>query len=137
MYTQSSPIKTGSKTFSINSSILLEEFTLLYMALPSVHLIDHKDLIHWKWTTDGKYGQLSELKCRFFGWLTLHDMVLTADNLLKRNWDCNYNCSLCLCIHETTEHLLTRCNFSEAVWDQWQNVLTSLLMLSCLLWEDL
>jgi hypothetical protein len=56
------------------------------MALPSVHLIDHKDLIHWKWTTDGKYGQLSELKCRFFGWLTLHDMVLTADNLLKRNW---------------------------------------------------
>jgi hypothetical protein len=43
--------KLDQKLSSINSSILLEEFTLLYMALPSVHLIDHKDLIHWKWTT--------------------------------------------------------------------------------------
>jgi hypothetical protein len=110
------------------------------MSLSSVQLSDHKELIHWKWTVDEKYSTasayecqwwgsmvlypampvwtaFSEPKCKFFTWLALHDKVLTANNLLKRNWECNYNCSLCLCIHETTEHLLTGCNFSETVWN--------------------
>jgi hypothetical protein len=26
-------------------------------------------------------------------------------------------CSLCLCMHETTEHLLTKCKFTEVVWN--------------------
>jgi hypothetical protein len=48
----------------------------------------------------------------------MHDPVLTASNMIKRNWPCNHNCALCLCIHETTEHLLTNCNFTEAAWNQ-------------------
>jgi hypothetical protein len=47
----------------------------------------------------------------------MHDRVLTANNLIKKNWSCNYNCSLCLCLHETTEHILTQCNYTEATWD--------------------
>jgi hypothetical protein len=47
----------------------------------------------------------------------LQDIVLTANNMIKKNWSCDYYCSLCLCMHETTEHLLVRCNFSEAVWN--------------------
>jgi hypothetical protein len=42
---------------------------------------------------------------------------MTIDNMLKRNWECNPVCSLCLCFHETAEHLLVECNFSEAVWN--------------------
>jgi hypothetical protein len=32
-------------------------------------------------------------------------------------WDCNYNCSFCLCLHETTEHILTTCNYTEVAWN--------------------
>jgi hypothetical protein len=37
--------------------------------------------------------------------------------MIKRNWECDEFCSLYLCIHETTSHLLTECNFMEAVWN--------------------
>jgi hypothetical protein len=56
-------------------------------------------------------------KVKFFARLVVHDKVLTAHNLLKRNWPCDVNCSLCLCIHETTQHLLAECNFTEALWN--------------------
>jgi hypothetical protein len=59
----------------------------------------------------------AEPKCMFFAWLVLHDRVLTAHNLIKRNWPCDLNCSLCLYIHETTYHLLTECNYVEALWN--------------------
>jgi hypothetical protein len=48
----------------------------------------------------------SKPKCRFFAWLVMHDRVPTANNLLKKNWPCNFFCSFCLCIHETTESCL-------------------------------
>ncbi|GJN05940.1 hypothetical protein PR202_ga23619 [Eleusine coracana subsp. coracana] len=48
----------------------------------------------------------------------MHNRVLTADNMSKRNRPCNPICRLCLCTNETTSHLLTECNFSEAVWDR-------------------
>jgi hypothetical protein len=41
-----------------------------------------------------------------------------ADNLLKKNWPCEPGCPLCYCKDETNEHLLTACNFTEAVWDK-------------------
>jgi hypothetical protein len=60
---------------------------------------------------------LSEPKCKFFAWLVMHDKILTTSNMHKRNWPCNHNCALCLCIHERREHLLTGCNFTEAAWN--------------------
>jgi hypothetical protein len=59
----------------------------------------------------------TEQKCKFFAWLLMHDRVLTTDNLIKRQWPCDYYCALCLCLHETIEHLLTHCNFTEAAWN--------------------
>jgi hypothetical protein len=59
----------------------------------------------------------AEHKSKFFGWLVLHNRVLTADNMLKKNWSCDQICSFCECFQETTNHLLCECNFSEAVWD--------------------
>jgi hypothetical protein len=58
-----------------------------------------------------------EPKVKFFGWLVLHNKILIADNMLKRNCNCNYNCSLCFCIHETVDHLLAHCNYTEVVWN--------------------
>jgi hypothetical protein len=124
----------------ISSPDQLEEFTLLFMALESIHLNQEKDSITWNWTATGKFsdasaydaqfrGSFSPLpvmpiwqaymqpRCKFFAWLVIHDRILTASNMIKKNWPCNHNCSLCLCMHKTTDHLLVDCNYTEAVWN--------------------
>jgi hypothetical protein len=53
----------------------------------------------------------------FFAWLVLHNRMLIAENMLKKNWPCNQTCSLCYCLQETTQHLLADCNYTEVVWD--------------------
>jgi hypothetical protein len=58
-----------------------------------------------------------EPMCKFFNLLALHAKILTADNMLKRHWNCNQFCSLCHCMLETTNHLMMGCNFSEVVWN--------------------
>jgi hypothetical protein len=56
-------------------------------------------------------------RCKFFVWLVMRDRILTTDNMIKKGWPCDHNCSLCLCLHETTKHLLVDCNYTEAVWN--------------------
>jgi hypothetical protein len=53
---------------------------------------------------------------QFFAWLALHNKILTTDNMAKEIWDCNPICPLCFCMPETADHLLTKCNFSKALW---------------------
>jgi hypothetical protein len=107
--------------------------------LSSVNLFNEHDKIVWRWTPNGKYSVSSayecqfrgvislflamdiwraraEPKCKFFVWLALHNRILTADNMVKRNWDCNPTCPLCYCQSETAEHLLCAYNYTEALW---------------------
>jgi hypothetical protein len=111
---------------------------MLFMALANITLNDQNDQIFWKWISNGKFSVSSaynaqflgamtnlltevpgkaktEPKCKFFSWLVMHDRELTIDNMTKKNWPCDPFCPLCLCIPETTPHLLTECNYSEAV----------------------
>jgi hypothetical protein len=37
--------------------------------------------------------------------------------MLKKKWPCNPTCSLYYCMNETTVHLLTECNYTEATWN--------------------
>jgi hypothetical protein len=67
----------------------------------------------------------AEPKMRFFGWLILHQKTLTAQNLLRRHWPCNWICSLCGEAFEDTNHLFNVCPFFRKVWlmvCQWQNI---------------
>lgn len=65
----------------------------------------------------------------------MQDRVFTAENMAKKNWDCNPTCQLCLALLETTTHLLIKCNYTEAVRnriaDYWElpsyHTLTNLL----------
>lgn len=125
----------------IDSPQLIEEFVLLFMALSDVVLTQQDDEIIWRWTDSGKYTMASAYncqflgsmatfqpdslwqaktkpRCRFFAWLVMHDRVLTAENMLKKNWDCNPTCQFCLVEPETTPHLLTKCNYTEVIWDE-------------------
>lgn len=119
----------------------MDEFVLLFGLLNDITLSNEKDQIRWKWTASGIYTTASayqiqfegsfpdfrastlwqartEPKCRFFAWLAVHERIQTADNLIKKRWPCDPSCALCYCIPETAEHLLTHCNFAEAVWDK-------------------
>lgn len=106
-----------------------------------VSLTEQKDVIYWKWTADGQYsvasayecqflGAMTSLlatdiwiaatkpRCKFFACLVLHNRVLTADNMTKRNWSCNLTCPLCYSEQETVAHLTTECNYTEALWNR-------------------
>jgi hypothetical protein len=125
----------------INTTELLDELTLLFSTLNEIQLNDDKDTISWKWITSGEYSAASaydaqflgafplfkassiwqaktELKCCFFAWLALLGRALTTDNLMKKNWTCDPCCPLCFREPETNNHILTECNFTEAVWDR-------------------
>jgi hypothetical protein len=41
----------------------------------------------------------------------------------EKNWLCNPHLPLCYSIPETNDHLLTECNFTEAVWDRIAQIL--------------
>jgi hypothetical protein len=111
---------------NIDSTPLLEEFTLLFMALASVELTDKKGEITWTWTVDGMYSVAlayeyqfmgvvphfpakqiwqakTEVKCKFFAWLLMHNRVLTVDNMIKRNWTCDpFAPFIYACVKHTT-----------------------------------
>jgi hypothetical protein len=121
----------------VNNSMLLDEYVLLHMALSSDALTQQQDQITWKWIRDGQFSVSSGYncqfrgiisyfpttdllkattpnKCNFFAWLVLHNKALSADNMAKKNWQCDPNCQLCFCELETIQHLLIDCNYAEA-----------------------
>jgi hypothetical protein len=129
----------------INTTTMLDEYILLYMSLSLAALNDQPDEIIWKWTANGKYSTASAYACqfrssmvyfpaanvwkastepkfKFFAWLVRHNKTLTADNMLKKNWECNPTCPLCYCLPETADHLLSKCNFAEALWQNFAPV---------------
>jgi hypothetical protein len=90
---------------------------LLFMAISSVTLTEQEDSITWRWTRDGKFSVASTYR-KILSLLVLHGRILTTDNMLKKHWPYNQTCSLCFCMEETTAHLLTHCNYSEAAWNR-------------------
>jgi hypothetical protein len=125
----------------VNSEDLLDEFFLLYTSLSEVHLSDVPNTIFWRWTPIGEYmaasaykiqflgaypefrassiwRTLTAPKCHFFAWLALLRKAPTMDNLDQKGWPCNPSCALCYCEPEMIDHVLTECNFVEAVWDR-------------------
>jgi hypothetical protein len=55
------------------------------------------------------------LKTKVFGWYLRRGVILTKDNLAKRNWHGNKNCVFC---HqdETIKHLFFQCRFARSIW---------------------
>ena len=64
----------------------------------------------WKAEVEGKH--------KFFAWLLVQSKILTADNLVARQWPCNTVCSLCGQEQETASHLILHCNFAQQVWSE-------------------
>jgi hypothetical protein len=117
----------------------MAELITLWGLLEHVTLTGQEDQIRWRWTANGCYSSKSayqahlmgtfcsfnckviwvakvEDKHRFFGWLLVQCKLLTADNLLARNWPCDQMCSLCDQCPETAEHMALHCVFAQQVW---------------------
>ncbi|KAJ3673296.1 hypothetical protein LUZ60_006670 [Juncus effusus] len=56
------------------------------------------------------------LKIKVFLWLLIHNKLLTADNLAKRNWPRYNRCKLCNRDFESASHLFFNCIYARAIW---------------------
>jgi hypothetical protein len=125
----------------IDTEELLDEFILLFSMLSDVQLSDDRDVIAWRWSSNGEYTASSayqaqflgafplfrastiwrartEPKCCFFTWLAMQGKAPTTDNLMKKHYPRDPICPLCFSEPETNDHLHTECNYTEAVWDR-------------------
>jgi hypothetical protein len=55
------------------------------------------------------------LKIKIFMWYLIKGVVLTKDNLAKRNWHGNKKCVFCTA-NESIQHLFIDCHFTKFVW---------------------
>jgi hypothetical protein len=55
------------------------------------------------------------LKTKIFAWYLRRGVILTKDNLVKRNW---HGSTICVFCHhdETIKHLFFQCNFARSIW---------------------
>ncbi|XP_056693129.1 uncharacterized protein [Spinacia oleracea] len=80
-------------------------------------------------------------KCVFITWLTVHDRMVTCDNLQKIGVQCSMQCCLCDVGFDTVSHLFFDCPFSTNVWgvvlkwlginrrpEKWENELQFVVM---------
>jgi len=126
----------------ITSTLQVQEFIGLWIRLQGVQLQPNvQDTITWKWMADGNYSTRSaymiqfrgshrkfrheliwrawtENKCKIHAWILLHNKILTADNMQKRDWPHQDHCVLCNDPLKTGIHLSLLFPFAKAVWDQ-------------------
>jgi hypothetical protein len=102
-----------------------------------VHLSQQPDQLHWKLTKNGEFsvksmyldiintGPISRskhvwkvkvpLKIKVFMWFVHKQVILTKDNLAKRNWTGSRRCSFC--DHdESIKHLFLDCPMAKILW---------------------
>ena len=55
------------------------------------------------------------LKTKVFAWYLRRGVILTKDNLVKRNWHGSKKCVFCQ-HDETITHLFFQCEFARSIW---------------------
>jgi hypothetical protein len=116
----------------------LNSWNELILRLAPVQLQQGSDVFRWNLTKNGvfsvgsMYSALIEpiqpvlnnksiwkmkipLKTKVFSWYLRRGVILTKDNLAKRNW---HGCTKCVFCHEeeTIKHLFFQCQFARSIW---------------------
>ena len=78
----------------------------------------YRALIQYEVPVDGHeklWKMKMPLKIKIFSWYARRGVILTKDNLVKRNWK---GCSKCVfCPHnETIKHLFFDCKVADSIW---------------------
>jgi hypothetical protein len=110
----------------------------LLLRLANIQLTTGKDIFRWNLHENGKFSVASlyntlilsvspvydnkkiwkmkiPLKNKKFAWYLRRGVILTKDNLIKRNWHGSKTCVFCL-QDETIKHLFFHCNFARSIW---------------------
>lgn len=110
----------------------------LLQRLSTIQLFDGPDVFRWNLLESGKFSVGSmykaliqpsipvdnnkkiwkmkiPLKTKIFAWYLRRGVILTKDNLVKRNW---HGCTKCVFCHhdETIKHLFFQCSFARTIW---------------------
>jgi hypothetical protein len=116
----------------------LASWNELLQRLASIQLIQGADEFRWNLTKNGKFSVSSmykalilpsqpvlnnksiwkmkiPLKTKVFAWYLRRGVILTKDNLAKRNW---HGCTKCVFCHEneTIKHLFFSCRIARSIW---------------------
>jgi hypothetical protein len=118
----------------------LVAWNALLQRLANIQLQDGHDEFRWNLHENGKFSVASMynalilpdvpidkvsndklwklkflLRIKVFGWYLRKGVVLTKDNLAKRNWHGSKKCVFC---HqdETIKHLFFQCRFARSIW---------------------
>jgi hypothetical protein len=129
---------THNITGTLTVQVIPEYLTIWEMVQP-IQLTDEEDKFLWRWTTDQQYSASSSYKalfirqstlpgakilrkirappkCKFFGWLVLHDRRWTAHWRFRHNLQDQDVCALCDQDSETLDNLFVWCSYSREVW---------------------
>jgi hypothetical protein len=115
----------------------LQSWHNLVMRIADIHLNDQPDIFRWSLTSSGQFMVSSMyqtmidleivshniylwklkilLKIKFLLWLLCRKVIITNDNLVKRNWHGNEACCFCH-NHETIQHLFLYCDLPNFIW---------------------
>lgn len=123
----------------MQTMVEMAEFITLWDLVQDVQFTEDEDQIKWKWAATGVYTSKSayeaqfrgsfttfepsniwraytEAKHKFFAWLLIQNKIMTADNLMARNWDSHTICLLCDQENEIAVHLCLNCCYAKEVW---------------------
>jgi hypothetical protein len=118
----------------------LLDWNALLQRLANVHLQPGHDEFRWNLHENGKFSVASmynalihpdvpidtpnnnklwklkiPLRIKVFGWYLRKGVILTKDNLAKRNWQGSKQCAFCH-QEETIKHLFFNCRFARSIW---------------------
>jgi hypothetical protein len=118
--------------------VRLASWQALVERLANIQLTDERDEFRWNLHVNGIFSVDSlykailhtdiptrrnkslwkmkiPLKIKVFTWYLRRGVILTKDNLLRRNWHGSSKC--CFCPHdETINHLFFQCRFARSIW---------------------
>jgi hypothetical protein len=125
---------------SFRRALVGQNLTLRYNLVARilhVKLSTDRDTFQWRLTKSGQFSVQSmyrslinngkvfhhkeiwklklPLKIKIFMWYLLKGVVLTKDNLAKRNWQGSSKCGFCI-LDETNQHLFIDCHYAHFMW---------------------
>ena len=115
----------------------LLEWLNLVAQISNVELVDGLDYFRWNLTKSGLFSVRSlylhlidtpppflhkklwkikiPLKIKIFLWFLQRGVILTKDNLARKNWKGSQKCTCCN-MNETIQHLFIDCPFAKMIW---------------------
>ena len=115
----------------------LQEWLDLVAKITNFNLVEGRDHFRWNLHNDGIFTVRSmylhemnqhapfchkliwklkiPLKIKIFFWYLQRGVILTKDNLLRKNWKGSLKCCFCNC-NESITHLLFDCHHAKEVW---------------------